>query len=97
MTSSFVHCQAKQIKKENKASVNSAYQKGPGCHRNKLITFVSDLFQAFCAKTAGSHMTLRKLNSGTESGRELFKGSKDSASLVVCNEKKLFGWGLWIL
>jgi len=28
---------------------------------------------------------------------ELFKGSKDSASLVVRNEKNFFGWGLQIL
>jgi len=33
-------------------------------------------------------VALHEGNSGAESGRELFKGSKDSASLVVCNEKK---------
>jgi len=31
-----------------------------------------------------------KHNSGAESGRELFVGSKDLTSLVLCNEKKHF-------
>jgi len=46
-----------------------------------------------CAKTTGSHMGLRKRNSGVESGRELFKGSKDLASHLVCTQKKFFAWG----
>jgi len=41
-------------------------------------------------------MTLHTRNSGAESGRELFKGSKDVASLLVCTRKKLFGWGVQI-
>jgi len=32
-------------------------------------------------------------NSGAESGRELFKGLKDTASLLVCTRKHFFGWG----
>jgi len=48
---------------------------GPGC--SKL----------FHTKTAVSHVALHKRNSGAENGRELFKHWKDSASLVVCNEK----------
>jgi len=32
-------------------------------------------------------------NSGAESGRELFKGSKDAASLLVCTRKKLLVGG----
>jgi len=41
-------------------------------------------------------MALREHNSGAKSGRERFKGSKDSASLLVCTQKKFFGWGMWI-
>jgi len=37
-------------------------------------------------------VALRKRNSGAESDGELFKGSKDLASLVV-SMKKFFGWG----
>jgi len=40
-------------------------------------------FGNFCARTTGSHMALRMHNSGAESGRELFKGSKDTASLLL--------------
>ena len=38
-------------------------------------------------------MALHECNSGVESSRELFKGSKDLANLVVCNEKN-FGFGV---
>jgi len=41
-------------------------------------------------------MALRRHNSGTESIRELFKSSKDLASLLVCSEKKYFGFGFQI-
>jgi len=43
-----------------------------------LNTFESDLFQVFRAKTARSHVALREPNSGTESGRELFKAQSCS-------------------
>jgi len=52
-----------------------------------LDFFVSGKFQTFRAKSSRSHMALCECNSGAESARELFKGSKDSVSLVVCNEK----------
>ena len=45
------------------------------------------------AKTTGSHVALRARNSGAESGRELFKGSKDTASLLVYTRKKIFWLG----
>jgi len=38
-------------------------------------------------------MALRKRNSGAESGRELFKGLKDLASLIVSNKKKFLAGG----
>jgi len=38
----------------------------------------------FALKKNRSHMAFRKRNSGTKSGREMFKGSKDSASLLAC-------------
>jgi len=38
-------------------------------------------------------MSLQGRNSSTESTTELFKPSKDMASLQVCNEKKIFGFG----
>jgi len=47
-------------------------------------------FGDFHSRTTGSHVALCKVNSGAESGRELFKGSKDMASLLFCNQKKNF-------
>jgi len=44
-------------------------------------------FKDFRAKTTRSHVALRERNSGTESGRELSKGSKDPASLLVYTRK----------
>ena len=38
-------------------------------------------------------MALCVRNLGTESGRELFKRSKDIASFLVCTRKIIFGWG----
>jgi len=31
-------------------------------------------------------------NSGAKCGRELFNGSKDSASFPACTQKKFIGW-----
>jgi len=62
---------------------------------NFLNISTSGLNQAVHAKTTRPHITLQECNSDTESCRELFKGSKDSASCVVCNEKNLF-WGVQI-
>jgi len=57
-----------------------------------LLTFSCLVnFGDFHARTTGSRLALR--NSAAESGRELFKGSKDVASLLVCNWKKNFVWG----
>ena len=50
-------------------------------------------FENSCAKTAGSHVASCVRNLGTESGRELFKGSKDTASLLVCTQKIFFCFG----
>jgi len=43
-----------------------------------------------------SHVALREQNSGAESGRELFKGSKDAASLLVRTRKRFFALWVWI-
>jgi len=51
-----------------------------------LNSFASGMFQAYCAKTTGLHLTLHS----AESGGELFKGLKDLASLVVCSEKNFW-------
>jgi len=51
-----------------------------------LYTFLCALFSA----------ALREHNSGSESDRELFKGSKDVVSLLVVLVKKTFGWVMWI-
>ena len=56
-------------------------------------TFKAGLIQAVHVKTSCSHMALRRHNPGTKCIRELFKCSKDSASLVVCNEKNYVGFG----
>ena len=57
----------------------------------RLVGFVD-----FRAKTTRSHVALRERNSGAESGRELFKPSKDTASLLDCTRKKLFWFGVRI-
>jgi len=52
-------------------------------------------------KTSESHVALRARNSGTKSGRELFRGSKDVASLLACTRKNFFWLGmadvLWVM
>jgi len=53
-------------------------------------------FEASRPKTTRSYVALRMHNSGAESGKELFKGSKDVASLLVCTPKNFFAWGLQI-
>jgi len=58
-------------------------------------TFRPGLNQVVHGKTAGSHMVCTSdSNSGAISARELFKHSKSLASLVVCNEKKIFWLGI---
>jgi len=46
-------------------------------------SFASGNVRGFCAKKNRLHVTLRDRNSGAKSGRELFKGSKDSTSHLV--------------
>jgi len=51
-------------------------------------------FEDSRAKIIGLHVALCARNLGAESGRELFKGSKDTASLLVCTEKRNFFLGV---
>jgi len=53
-------------------------------------------FGDFHTRTTGLHVAVHVRSSGAVSGRELFKGSKDVASLLVCTRKKIFGWGMRI-
>jgi len=43
-------------------------------------------------------VALHERKSGAENARDLFKGSKDSASLLVCTQKKFLvgGWGFFV-
>jgi len=50
-------------------------------------TLASGRFWRFSQKTTGLHVALRARNLGARSGRELFKGSKDVASLLVRTQK----------
>jgi len=56
--------------------------------------FEAGLNQAVRAKTTGSHVALHKRNSGAKSGIELFKGSKDTASLLVCTQANIYWLGV---
>jgi len=51
-----------------------------------------EMFEGFVTKN-GSHVALHERNSGAESSRELFKGSKDTTSLLVCTRKKFIWLG----
>ena len=55
-------------------------------------------FGDFRAKTTRLYVALRERNSGAKIGRELFKGSKDLASLLVCTQKNFLvrGWGFFV-
>jgi len=53
---------------------------------------VRPVLRILAPKTTGSHLALRVRNSSVASGRELCKGSKDMASLLVDTRKKLYGW-----
>jgi len=63
------------------------------CTESPCNTFAAGLIQAVRAQTAGSHVVLCGNISGAVSIRELFTPSKDSAGLVACKEKKIFGLG----
>jgi len=58
-----------------------------------INTFASGLIQAVCVKTAVLHVALRGNFSSPVSATDPFKSSKDSESLIVRTQKKLFGWG----
>jgi len=66
------------------------------CHTNILTLRCPAAFGDSHAKTTGSHVALHTFNSSAESGSELFKGSKEAASLLVYTQKKFFAWGLRI-
>ena len=66
-------------------------------HVSVILTFsCSAGFEDFAQKKNRSHVALCERNSGTESGRGLFKGSKDSASLLVCTQNIFFCLGVRI-
>ena len=58
--------------------------------RTALNTITSGRFLGFSCQNnqIALHVALRVHNSGAKSGRELLKGSKDVASLLVCTQKK---------
>jgi len=45
-------------------------------------------------KTSSFWLPYQRHSSSADCARELFKPSKDSASLLVCTRKTIFGWGL---
>jgi len=57
-------------------------------------------FRDFHARTTRSHVALCERNSGAESGRELFKGSKRRGKSSSLYSKKVFWLGgmdfLWV-
>jgi len=50
----------------------------------------------FQPKTSCFRLPYQRHSSSANCGRELFKGSNGSASLLVCTWKNFFGWGLQI-
>jgi len=52
------------------------------------------VFEDSRAKRTRLQVALCMRNSSAENGRELFKGLKDAASLLVCTLNNFFGWGL---
>jgi len=48
------------------------------------------------AKTSSFQLPYQRHNSSANYAREQIKPAKELSSLLVCNEKKIFGWGLWI-
>jgi len=47
-------------------------------------------------KTSSCWLPHQRHSSFADCARELFKPSKDSSSLLVCTQRKFFGWGLQI-
>jgi len=50
----------------------------------------------FWPKTSSFRLPYQRHSSSADCSRELFKVSKESASLLACTQKKFFGWGLQI-
>ena len=50
----------------------------------------------FRPKTNSCQLPYQHLSSSADCPRELFKGSNESDNLLVCTQKKFFGWGLRI-
>ena len=73
-------------------------QATPGSSKVILNTFTAGLNQTVCTKTTRLHVVLHARNLGVESSRELFKGSKDVTSLLVCTWKKFLveGYGFFV-
>ena len=63
-----------------------------------INTVTSGTVRGFCAKKwiARGFAQVTKCNSAAKSSRELFKGSKDWANLLVCTQNKLLAWGVQI-
>jgi len=63
-----------------------------------INTFTAGLIQAVCTKSSSSPVSLCRHNSGTKCVRELFKPSKDLASLWVRNEQifLVMGFGFFV-
>ena len=58
-----------------------------------INTFAPGLIQVVRAKTARLHVALLGNFSGPVNATDPVKSSKDSPSLIVCNEKKMFWLG----
>jgi len=54
----------------------------------------SDHFRRFSSQNNRIARGLCVRNLGAKSGRELFKGTKDLASLLVCTRRKIFWFGV---
>jgi len=61
-----------------------------------INTLSSSCFWGFLKKNTETHMALRGNFSCSVSATDLVEASKDTASLLVCTRKKIFGWGLHI-
>jgi len=62
------------------------------CHVYTLMFFHG----IFVPKQTGSHVALCERSPGATSSRELFKGSKDSASILSLDSKEIFWLGVRI-
>jgi len=58
-----------------------------------MNTLASGRFWGFLKKNTETHVALRRNFSRSVSATDLVKVSKDMARLLVCAQKKNFGWG----